>query len=230
MDLVEVILVGCIAGFATSLGGVIAFILPVHKKIILKLTLGFAGGIMVGLSLFQLMPEGYFFADRLFPVGFGFAVGIIFMVIFSFFIGIEEDNDYKKVGLFICLAIALHNFPEGLAIGVGFAGNNSLGFLIAFAMLLHNIPEGLSMSVPLRKAGTNHVIILSLTMIAGLVTPIGTIIGWALGHISMDTLGWSMGLAAGAMIYVSFTKLFDYNEYWNNLGAFCGILLTFLIA
>ena len=60
---------------------------------------------------------------------------------------INNDSDYKKIGLFIALALALHNFPEGIAIGVGIAGKNALGFMIASAMLLHNIPEGISIAM-----------------------------------------------------------------------------------
>lgn len=235
MDLWDVIIVGVIAGLATAVGGLLALLIPVKKERWLKLTFGFSGGVMTGLSLFQLMPEGYVFSNSLFPTAFGFVAGLLFMALLSFLTdtlesGTTSDTDYRKLGLFICLALALHNFPEGIAVGVGFAGTDSLGFLIACAMLLHNIPEGLGIGVPLRKSGAGIVMILLLTAAAGLVTPIGAALGWFFGHISMSALGWAMGLAAGAMIYVSFTKLLSFRGYWNLLGAFCGLLLTFLIA
>lgn len=232
MGILEVITVGIIAGSATTIGGLLSFIVPIEKRAWFSLILGFAGGIMIGLSLFQLMPEGYFFAESLFPVGFGFSSGIVFMSLLSYFLGEKDsgDENYKKTGLFICLALALHNFPEGIAIGVGFAGTSSLGFLIAFSMLLHNIPEGLSIAVPLRKGNMKKRYALLLTTFAGMVTPFGAALGWTFGNISLGSLGWSMGLAAGAMVFVAFTKLMTFREYWNNLGAFCGILLTFIIA
>lgn len=235
MDILDVIIVGTIAGGATAIGGLLAFLIPVKKERWLELTFGFSGGVMSGLSLFQLMPEGYTFSGSVFPTGFGFVIGLLFMAILSFFTGTMESNassasDFRKIGLFICLALALHNFPEGIAVGVGFAGMNSLGFMIAFAMLLHNIPEGLGIGVPLRKSGMPMGLILLLTAAAGLVTPIGAALGWVFGHISMSALSWAMGLAAGAMIYVSFIQLLSFRGYWNNLGAFCGLLLTFIIA
>lgn len=235
MDLFDVIIVGTIAGGATAIGGLLALLVPIKNDRWLALTFGFSGGVMAGLSLFQLMPEGYVFSGSVFPTGFGFVVGLLFMAILSFFTGTmgnhhHSDSDFRKVGLFICLALALHNFPEGIAVGVGFAGMNSLGFMIAFAMLLHNIPEGLGIGVPLRKSGMSMRRILLLTAAAGLVTPLGAALGWIFGHISMAALGWAMGLAAGAMIYVSFTQLLSFRGYWNNLGAFCGLLLTFIIA
>ena len=134
------------------------------------------------------------------------------------------------MGLFLCLALALHNFPEGIAVGVGFAGGSALGFMIAFAMLLHNIPEGIGIGAPLRKSGMGILAILLFTAAAGIVTPIGAALGWWFGSVSMSALGWAMGLAAGAMIFVSFAKLLSYHDPWNRFGVFCGILLTFIIA
>lgn len=231
MSLSEVLFIGTIAGGATAIGGLLTMFFPVKNKKCLMLLLGFAGGVMTGLSLFQLMPEGYFFAEGVFPVAFGFAIGLSAMAFLSvFFVSQDKYEDYFKTGIFICIALALHNFPEGIAVGVGFAGKTSLGFMIAAAMLLHNIPEGIGIGAPLRKSGMNMGKILLFTAAAGMVTPLGSAVGWWFGNISMSSLGWAMGLAAGAMIYVSFTKLLSFRGYWNNLGAFCGILLTFIIA
>ena len=235
MLLSEVLVIGTVAGSATAVGGLLASLLPVNNEKCLRLVFGFAGGVMTGLSLFQLMPEGYFFTNRLFPVGFGFTFGILFMSLLTFVTGSAGEGEgssdgYRKTGLFICIALALHNFPEGVAVGVGFAGGSSLGFMIAFAMLLHNIPEGIGIGAPLRKSGMTVVKILLLTAAAGFVTPVGAWVGWMLGNVSMSVLGWAMGFAAGAMIFVSFTKLLSFRGYWNCFGAFCGILLTFIIA
>lgn len=236
MGLAEVLVIGTAAGLATTVGGLIATLLPVKNEKCLVFLLGFAGGVMVGLSLFQLMPEGYFFANSLFTVGFGFAVGILLMAFLAQLTaangenGVSSGGNLRRTGLFICLAIALHNFPEGVAVGVGFVSGNDLGFMIAFAMMLHNIPEGIGIGAPLKKSGMQTWTILLLTTAAGFVTPLGASLGWWLGSISMAALSWAMGLAAGAMVYVSFTKLFVYGARWNEFGIFCGILLTFIIA
>ena len=236
----EVIVIGTVAGLATAVGGLVAAFLPIQNEKVMFYLFGFSGGVMLGLSLFQLMPEGYFFAESLFPVSFGFVVGVIVMAVLSLLFGTsngegggELKNDspyYRRMGLFICLALALHNFPEGIAVGVGFAGGSALGFMIAFAMLLHNIPEGIGIGAPLRKSGMGILAILLFTAAAGIVTPIGAALGWWFGSVSMSALGWAMGLAAGAMIFVSFAKLLSYHDPWNRFGVFCGILLTFIIA
>ena len=145
-------------------------------------------------------------------------------------INMDNTENLKRTGLLICLSIALHNLPEGIAMGVGFAGHNSLGYLIAFAILLHNIPEGIGIGVPLRKSGASFFKIVILTLMTGLITPLGAMIGWEVGAISPWFLGFGMGIAAGAMVFIAFTKLLFLKGYWNHLGAFCGILLTFLIA
>ncbi len=236
MGLAQVILIGALAGLATAAGGLIAGLLPIANEKSFSAVFGFAGGVMLGLSLFQLMPEGYFFARGVTAVCIGFIIGIGIIALLSTLLngrGINENeinHDYKKTGLIIALALALHNFPEGIAIGVGFAGGNNLGFLIAMAMFLHNVPEGIGIGAPLKKGGSNFAYILLLTTITGLVTPCGTALGWLIGRISMSVLAASMGMAAGAMVFVSLTKLLKYRDSWNNLGAFCGILLTFIIA
>ncbi len=236
MGLSEVLVIGTVAGLATTVGGLIATLLPVKNEKCLVFLLGFAGGVMVGLSLFQLMPEGYFFSNSLFSVGFGFTIGILLMAFLAQLTTTKGSGadypfeNFRATGLFICLAIALHNFPEGIAVGVGFVSGNDLGFMIAFAMLLHNIPEGIGIGAPLKKSGLQTWTILMLTTAAGFVTPLGASLGWWLGNISMPALSWAMGLAAGAMVYVSFTKLFVFGARWNEFGIFCGILLTFIIA
>ncbi|MGI5873215.1 MAG: ZIP family metal transporter [Bacillota bacterium] len=236
MELSEVLLIGAAAGLATSLGGIIANYLPVNNEKCLETLLGFAGGIMIGLSLFQLMPEGYFFARGVVPAAAGFLTGIAVMALLSRFFHFGDNEtktlpqDYQKTGLFIGLAIALHNLPEGIAIGVGFAGGSGLGFMIAVAMMLHNVPEGIGVGAPLKKGGSSFGSILAVTTLTGLMTPLGAALGWWFGHFSMMALGAAMGMAAGAMVYVALTKLLSAESYWNDLGAFCGILLTFIIA
>lgn len=235
MGLGAILVISAVAGLATTVGGVLSSLLPVRNDKCLFYLLGFAGGVMLGLSLFQLMPEGYFFSGSLFAVGFGFAVGLLFMVLLAVVTDTAhykniQELDFRKTGIFICIALALHNFPEGVAVGVGFVSGSDLGFMIALAMLLHNIPEGIGIGAPLKKAGESLALIVVLTAAAGLVTPLGAALGWYLGNVSMHVLSWAMGLAAGAMVYVSFTKLFVYGEGWNEFGIFCGILLTFVIA
>ncbi|HIZ77632.1 MAG TPA: ZIP family metal transporter [Firmicutes bacterium] len=234
MGIENVVTLSIFAGLATAVGGFLSSLLPVHRRGCLGMVLGFAGGVMIGLSLFGLMPEAYFQCRSILRVSFGFICGILMMWALSS-LGlntgdIKGDKNYRKLGYFIALGIAVHNFPEGVAMGVGFQGGTDLGFMIAFAMTLHNVPEGIGIGAPLKKGGLSLASIVILTAMAGLVTPIGAIIGWKLASISIGALGIAMGFAAGAMIYISFAELLREQGKWSDLGIFLGILLTFALS
>ncbi len=115
---------------------------------------GVAAGIMVGLSLFGLLPEGHAISGQKI-VSLGFFLGILLMRNLERFVTVKDANRetgaYTGMGYLIAIGIALHDFPEGLAMGAGFRGGEELGYLIAFSLALHNIPEGISIAAPLKK-------------------------------------------------------------------------------
>ena len=137
-----------------------------------------------------------------------------------------------KMGYFIAAGIALHNLPEGLALGAGYQAAEELGSMIALAILLHNIPEGMGIAAPLKAGGTRSITILCITSSAGLFTPLGTLIGVLIFNISPLFISLSMGFAAGAMIYIVSDELIPeshkQHSHYANLGIAFGVLLTFL--
>lgn len=230
------ICIACITGLSTMVGGLLSYCLPVNRNACLAVILGFAAGIMLGLSLFGLLPQAYLFSGSLLLAALGFLGGVLLMVVLSRIMrgrdDVEEGN-YLHLGLFIAVGIALHNLPEGLALGSGFQGNTALGFMITAALLLHNIPEGIAVGAPLARAGVRFTAILGLTAAAGLMTPVGAAIGWAIADISYSAMGFSMGLAAGAMVYIGCHELLyegnSLRRAWCSGGVFAGIIVTFLL-
>lgn len=234
MNLLEIFFIAFFAGFATVIGGFLGVFLPVEKKVCIGFVIGFGAGVMIGVSLFSLMPEGYYFSGSCFPVGIGFFIGLLFMQILSSFINKNTatqsgEVDFLKIGILMALGIAFHNFPEGLALGAGFQGSTYLGFTVAFALMLHNIPEGMCIAAPLKKSLIPWKKILIITAFAGFVTPIGAIVGWWITAKSIAALSMGMGFAAGAMIYISFVNILKFNTKFLDFGIFLGILLTFFL-
>jgi ZIP family zinc transporter len=108
----------------------------------------------------------------------------------------------RRTWLFV-FAIALHNVPEGLAIGVGYAANNGLrADALATGIAIQDVPEGLVVAVALLAAGYSRVFAVLIGMASGLVEPLGAVLGAAVvGHSAM-LLPWGLGFAAGAMLFV----------------------------
>ena len=118
--------------------------------------------------------------------------------------GVEGQSAHvlRRTWLFV-FAIALHNLPEGLAIGVGYAGNEGLrANALATGIAIQDVPEGLVVAVALLAAGYSRAFAVGLGMASGLVEPIGAVIGAAVVGYSAALLPWGLGFAAGAMLFV----------------------------
>ena len=117
----------------------------------------------------------------------------------------KEGRDAQalaKIWLFV-VAITIHNFPEGMAVGIGFGGGNiANGMSLATGIGLQNAPEGLAVAVALRGHGYSKVYAFSIATATGLIEPVGGLIGIAAIQVSGALLPWGLTFAAGAMLYV----------------------------
>lgn len=211
-----------IAGLATGLGALPALFLPFLPSLserVQGILLGFGGGVMLAATSFSLVVPGTEAALALGYSQFGAAVvmvaGLLLGAIFlesahqlfpheHFFKGAEGENraHLKRIWLFI-IAIALHNFPEGLAVGVGFAtGQVSDGLALALGIGLQNMPEGLVVALSLASQGYSRLFAFAIALLTGLVEPIGGIVGATVVTLAQPLLPWGMAFAAGAMLFV----------------------------
>ncbi len=183
-------LASLLAGLATGVGA-LPVLLPIHPSERLQgVLLGVGGGIMLAATSFSLilpgteaaMALGYSPARAALIMGVGVLLGGGFLWIAHntfphehFFKGQEGPaaQNMKRIWLFV-MAIALHNFPEGLAVGVGFGGNEPAGaFALALGIGLQNIPEGLVVAIALRDLGYLPTYALGVSTLTGLVEPVG---------------------------------------------------------
>ena len=126
----------------------------------------------------------------------------------------RETGNWQEMfvaGIIMACAIALHNLPEGIVIGVSYTGAATVmdrsGLIMAIVIGLHNIPEGMAVSVPLISGGMSRWRAVLVTALSGAPTIIGALIGYALGGLGAVALSLSLSFAAGAMIYVVFGEL-----------------------
>ena len=136
----------------------------------------------------------------------------------------------KRVWIFV-LAITLHNFPEGMAVGVGFGGGEVLnGISLAIAIGLQNIPEGLAVAFALLSQNYSKGKSFLIALASGLVEPIGGVLGAGVVNVFTPILPWALAFAAGAMLFVIVGEIIPESHKAKNarLVTFC-VLLGFLI-
>ncbi|HLV08596.1 MAG TPA: ZIP family metal transporter, partial [Halanaerobiales bacterium] len=146
---------------------------------------------------------------------------------------IKVDNPILRTGYLILFGITLHNIPEGLAIGAGLESSPEVGLYIAIAIALHNIPEGLAIAGPLKVGGVSNGKLFLFTLGAGLMTPVGALIGLLFFNISTIFIAGSLAFAAGAMVYIVNDELIpqanSLHSHFANAGIIVGLLIGFSI-
>ena len=114
----------------------------------------------------------------------------------------NDKNTLLKTGIIVSIGLAIHNFPEGLAIGSGFEASIKLGLSLAIAICLHDIPEGVSMAVPMKNGGMKISKVIFYIILSGITTGIGAFFGAIIGSISEQIIAICLSFAAGAMLYI----------------------------
>ena len=210
---------GAAAFAATALGALPALVLRGIPQRLEDSLLGFAAGMMLAASAFSLLLPGIAAGVDILGhkglaagvVVLGMAIGVLLMLGLDQFTPHEHDKTGPcgpghercgRVWLFV-FAIALHNLPEGMAIGVGFAqGDMSVGLPLATAIALQDIPEGLAVALALRAAGFSAPLAVGIAAVSGLLEPVGALLGVGLASGLALAYPVGLGLAAGAMIFV----------------------------
>jgi len=198
-----------IAGLATGAGALPVLFTKRISDRLLDVMLGFSAGVMLAATSFSLIVPALDLSGPLVAV-FGIILGALVLHLIDRFVphfhpalGAEgPPSKLSRVWLFV-LAITIHNFPEGLAVGVSFGSPNvAAGLAIATAIGLQNMPEGLAVALPLVREGYTRRKALLYGTLTGLVEPLGGLLGVALVSIFQPILPWGLAFAAGAMLFV----------------------------
>jgi len=229
------------AGLSTGIGSALAFFARKTNTRFLSIALGFSAGVMIYVSLVEIFvkarsslvsqlgsTKGYWIAVIAFFGGI-LLTGIIDKIIPSYenpheMHSIEEIDPEKlkqrkllRMGVFSALAIAIHNFPEGLATFTSALTDPSLGISIAIAIAIHNIPEGIAVSVPIYYATGSRRKAFSLSFLSGLAEPIGALIGYLIlrTFFSPTVFGILFAGVAGIMVFISLDELLPSAEEYG---------------
>ncbi len=246
------LLAGLLIPFAgTALGSAMVFFMRGMHKEIERLLLGFASGVMIAASVWSLLIPAIDMAGEMgqvawIPAAGGFLGGMAFLLVLDSLIphlhlestepeGVETT--LKKTTMLV-LAVTLHNFPEGMSVGltvagamIGDAGITMAGaFALAVGIAIQNFPEGAIISMPLRSEGVSRTRSFVYGALSGIVEPIGAFVTILLAEQIVSALPVFLAFAAGAMIYVVVEELIPEAQAGahSNIGT-VGVAIGFVI-
>lgn len=236
----------------TSLGSAMVFFMrnQMNRKLE-KLLMGFAAGVMVAASVWSLLiPSIEMAAEQekvaWIPAAMGFLLGMAFLLLLDSVIPHLHLDTEKPEGIrskakkttMMVFAVTLHNIPEGMAVGVTFAGallgNAQItmagAFTLALGIAIQNFPEGAIISMPLRSQGTSRKKAFIYGVLSGLVEPIGAVLTVILAGMIVPMLPYFLAFAAGAMIYVVVEELIPESQAGEhtNIGTI-GVAIGFVV-
>jgi ZIP family zinc transporter len=235
--MISILLLSLLAGLVTGLGAIISVFIKSPSEKILSLSLGFAAGIMIGISTLSLIPEsietGSFMICFLGISLGGFLLWLVDVLLPHIHKSETECDMYMKLGTFIAIGIAFHNLPEGIAIGASSQVSTELGVYMALSIGLHNIAEGISIAMPLCMGKMHKIRIIFITTLTGMATLCGALIGMKLVSVSGIFISFSLAFAAGAMLYIVSDELIPLSHkahsHFANIGILTGIILALFI-
>ncbi|MDR1454922.1 MAG: zinc transporter ZupT [Tannerella sp.] len=245
-------LLSLFAGLATVVGSLIAFLSSRTNRRLLSFSLGLSAGVMIYVSFVELLAEaqrtltevagrkpGLWMATACFFGGI-LLIGIIDKLVPSFENPHEaraledmqaapsKEKKLMRMGVMTSLAIAIHNFPEGVATFMAALENPTLGIAIAAAIAIHNIPEGIAVSIPVFYATGDRKKAFWFSFFSGIVEPVGAIIAYLflMPFMSPALMGCVFAVVAGIMVFISLDELLPAaHEYGEHHVAIYGLVM-----
>lgn len=234
------------AGLSTGIGSIIALFAKRTNTKFLSLSLGFSAGVMLYVSMIEIFFKAreYLSNDNGYILGYwlcviAFFVGILTIAIIDFFIpstesdiGANKNKQLKRMGIMTALAIAIHNFPEGMATFTSALKDPYLGIAIAVAIAIHNIPEGIATSLPIYFSTGKKLKAFLISFLSGITEPLGAIAAYLLlKPFFNDTLfGLIFSGVAGIMVFISLEELIPMaHEYEKSKITIIGVIIGMLI-
>lgn len=249
------LLLSLFAGASTAIGAALTFAVRRDDMKIFALGMSFSAGVMIYLSFMDILPmsiermrEG-FGADaaRLghFCAVLAFFAGVLAAGVIDYFVPEHIDGEMveeahsaphtggaRKIALFTALALAIHNFPEGLSVFVSGLEDLTVGVGVAVAITLHNIPEGMSVALPVYSATGDRRKAFIWASLSGLAEPLGAFVAYLLlaPYLTPSVVGAALAFTAGLMVYISLDELLpmakEYGqEHYGIVGVFAGMAL-----
>lgn len=237
-----------VAGLSTGIGGAIIIFTKKLSNKFLAASLGLSAGVMIFISLVEIFGEAEGSLVALYGEKLGFlytllaffgGMGLIAIIdnlvpsgenpheMNSISLESAGNNNLMRLGIFSAIAIAIHNFPEGMATFVSTMENPEAGLSIAIAVAIHNIPEGIAVAIPIYYASKSKTKAIGNSFLSGIAEPIGGLLGYFLfaALFKEAFLGIILAAVAGIMVYISLDELLPTAEkYGKHHIAIIGVI------
>ena len=231
---ISIIVLAVLSGGTTLIGVSLAITLGENPRMI-AMGIGFSTGIMVLISLCELVPEALRIAGpgaTSLSVGLGAALILTLHLLMPHTLPSTEPTTPTwelRAAYLIAFGLILHDVPEGFAMANAFLSSPSLGLLVALAVAIHNIPEEFAMAIP-AVAVKNRALLFKAAVLSGLAEPAGAVFGLMAVHFNPALNPTFMAFAAGAMVIVSFFELVPLARKYGRMGAFAlGLAVSVLV-
>lgn len=236
MNTVIPMLVSTIAGLSTLIGATTIFFKVDKSKYnkFITFSLAFSIAIMIGISIFDLIPESFFqyfsvygMSKSIILLIVAFLISYIFITVLSMIIKKEtKKEDLYRLGILNMIVLIFHNMPEGIATFLSSYQDLSLGIKLAIAIMLHNIPEGISIAVPIYYSTRNKKLAFRNAFISGMAEPLGALLALVFlkNYISEMMISIILIIVAGLMITLSIQELLPESlKYKENKALYLGL-------
>lgn len=236
-------LIGLIAlvaeGLGLAIGIVLLYVFKVRSNKVIGMLFGATSGLMIALICFDILPQALS-KNRIDLVIIGIVIGVIIGLLLDDITPIlecfikTENSKMARTGLTLIIGIALHNIPEGFALGA--LSNASVDSIQKFAIILalHSIPEGIALAIPFKHAKVKLSILLIIPVLLGSIMGMGGILGYILSSVSQMFIVTALGLAAGIILYIVCNELIpESRKVWNGrmttVATIVGVVLGLLL-
>lgn len=206
--LFSVVFYAAVAGVAgTAGGGLAASLIPAGRRRIIGFLMDYSAGLMLSVVCLTLLPSAFERAGLLWNLS-GLFSGFVLMYGSDLLLRRAETRHghagLRTAGIAMAVGIAIHNFPEGIAIGSGFEADIRLGFSLAAAIAFHDVPEGASIALALRGGGVSKINAFAVSLLSGVPMVFGAVFGFYAGSLSASAISLCLSFAAGSMLYLIF--------------------------
>lgn len=239
-----------IAGMATAMGSVVAFFTKKTNTKLLASSLGFSAGVMLYVAMAELYLKSREYLIGTYNEKLGaiiwvaaFFGGILLIALIDYFVPStegdlgnlnekEKSESLRKMGVLMAVAMAVHNFPEGLVTFTSSLKDTKVGIMIAIAIAIHNIPEGITTSLPIYFATGNRKKAFVISLLSGITEPMGAVVGYTIMRpfMSDSLIGILYGLISGIMIFIAIEELLPMaREYEKSKITILSVVVGMLI-